>query len=195
MESLYLCLLTVKHRTSRTQPSRPNNFCGLRRYTAELSHIEAGLSMYLYTTQTKLVLSVQKRQMTTSSTVARTLHCQVPFSWKTGWNTNPCPTFTSVHFHDETVFFFFYPCATTEETLSPLLPVNNSQQEYCITSDGDVMLVGDSWKANACTSCTCNNGTIQCFSQRCPAANCRVPVLRKGQCCPHCLGEYFGACQ
>ncbi|CAB1434145.1 unnamed protein product [Pleuronectes platessa] len=74
-----------------------------------------------------------------------------------------------------------------EETLSPLLPVNNSQQEYCITSDGDVLLAGDSWKANACTSCTCNNATIQCFSQRCPAANCRVPVLRKGQCCPHCL--------
>ncbi|XP_042244625.1 cysteine-rich motor neuron 1 protein isoform X2 [Thunnus maccoyii] len=79
-------------------------------------------------------------------------------------------------------------CPTCEEeTLSPLLPVNNSLQEYCITSDGDVLLAGDSWKANACTSCTCNNGTIQCFSQRCPAANCRVPVLRKGQCCPHCL--------
>uniref|UniRef100_A0A3Q3JSK3 Cysteine rich transmembrane BMP regulator 1 (Chordin like) n=1 Tax=Monopterus albus TaxID=43700 RepID=A0A3Q3JSK3_MONAL len=70
-------------------------------------------------------------------------------------------------------------------------PVHNSQQEYCITSDGDVLLAGDSWKANACTSCTCNNGTIHCFSQRCPAANCRVPVLRKGQCCPHCLGEYL----
>ncbi|XP_034078429.1 cysteine-rich motor neuron 1 protein isoform X2 [Gymnodraco acuticeps] len=74
-----------------------------------------------------------------------------------------------------------------EETQSPLLPVNTNQQEYCITSDGDVLLAGDSWKANACTSCTCNNGTIQCFSQHCPAANCRVPVLRKGQCCPHCL--------
>uniref|UniRef100_H3DJ98 Cysteine-rich motor neuron 1 protein n=1 Tax=Tetraodon nigroviridis TaxID=99883 RepID=H3DJ98_TETNG len=74
-----------------------------------------------------------------------------------------------------------------DETQSPLLPVNSSQQEYCITNDGDVLLVGDSWKANACTSCTCNNGTIQCFSQSCPAANCRVPVLRKGQCCPHCL--------
>lgn len=86
-------------------------------------------------------------------------------------------------------------CATADETLSPLLPVNNSQQEYCITNDGDVLLAGDSWKANACTSCTCNNGTIQCFSQRCPAANCRVPVLRKGQCCPHCLGEYLGASQ
>ncbi|KAK7904977.1 hypothetical protein WMY93_017584 [Mugilogobius chulae] len=70
---------------------------------------------------------------------------------------------------------------------SPLLPVNRSQQEYCITSDGDVLLAGDSWRANACTSCTCNNGTIECFSQRCPAASCRVPVLRKGQCCPHCL--------
>ncbi|XP_067336699.1 cysteine-rich motor neuron 1 protein isoform X2 [Channa argus] len=69
----------------------------------------------------------------------------------------------------------------------PEVPVINSQQEYCITSDGDMLLAGDSWKANACTSCTCNNGTIQCFSQHCPAANCRIPVLRKGQCCPHCL--------
>uniref|UniRef100_A0A3P8UED6 Cysteine rich transmembrane BMP regulator 1 n=1 Tax=Cynoglossus semilaevis TaxID=244447 RepID=A0A3P8UED6_CYNSE len=76
---------------------------------------------------------------------------------------------------------------------SPLLPVNNNEQEYCITNDGDVLLNGDSWKANACTSCTCNNGTIQCFSQHCPAANCRVPVLRKGQCCPYCIGEYLGA--
>ncbi|XP_047466539.1 cysteine-rich motor neuron 1 protein isoform X3 [Mugil cephalus] len=76
-------------------------------------------------------------------------------------------------------------CHVCSETL---LPVNNSsQKEYCITSDGDMLLAGDSWKANACTSCTCNNGTIQCFSQRCPAATCRVPVLRKGQCCPHCL--------
>ncbi|XP_034051242.1 cysteine-rich motor neuron 1 protein-like isoform X2 [Thalassophryne amazonica] len=74
-----------------------------------------------------------------------------------------------------------------EETLNTLLPVNSTQQAYCITSDGDVMAAGDSWKPNACTSCTCTNGTIQCFSQRCPAASCRVPVLRKGQCCPHCL--------
>lgn len=84
---------------------------------------------------------------------------------------------------------FLYPRVTTEEALSSGLPVNNSQQEYCITGGGDVLLSGDSWRANACTSCTCNNGTIQCFSQRCPPANCRVPVLRKGQCCPQCLGE------
>lgn len=83
-------------------------------------------------------------------------------------------------------------CSPAEETLSPLLPVNSSQQQYCITIEGDVLLAGDSWRANACTSCACNNGTIQCFSQRCPAVNCRVPVLRKGQCCPHCLGEFCG---
>uniref|UniRef100_A0A087XYX7 Cysteine rich transmembrane BMP regulator 1 (Chordin like) n=1 Tax=Poecilia formosa TaxID=48698 RepID=A0A087XYX7_POEFO len=75
-----------------------------------------------------------------------------------------------------------------EETESNLLPVNGSQQEFCITAEGDMLQAGDSWKANACTSCTCSNGTIQCFSQHCPAASCRVPVLLKGQCCPHCLG-------
>ncbi|XP_060789927.1 cysteine-rich motor neuron 1 protein-like isoform X3 [Neoarius graeffei] len=74
-----------------------------------------------------------------------------------------------------------------EDTLSSLLPVDNSQQEYCISRDGDILLAGDSWKPNACTSCICNNGTIQCFSQRCLAAKCKVPVLRKGQCCPQCL--------
>ncbi|XP_028823558.1 cysteine-rich motor neuron 1 protein isoform X2 [Denticeps clupeoides] len=68
-----------------------------------------------------------------------------------------------------------------------LLPVNGSQRDYCISSDGDMLMAGDSWKANACTSCTCRNGSIQCFSQHCPPAHCRVPVLRKGQCCPHCL--------
>ncbi|KAG7246858.1 hypothetical protein CRUP_013197, partial [Coryphaenoides rupestris] len=74
-----------------------------------------------------------------------------------------------------------------EDRLSALLPVTPSQQEYCITGEGDVLLSGDSWKPNACTSCTCASGTVECFSQRCPAARCRVPVLRKGQCCPHCL--------
>ncbi|XP_052001418.1 cysteine-rich motor neuron 1 protein-like isoform X1 [Xyrauchen texanus] len=78
-----------------------------------------------------------------------------------------------------------YTCP--EDKLNPLLPVNNSQQEYCISTNGEILLAGDSWKSNACTSCTCRNGTVECFSQHCPPASCRVPVLRKGQCCPHCL--------
>ncbi|XP_015206403.1 cysteine-rich motor neuron 1 protein-like isoform X1 [Lepisosteus oculatus] len=74
-----------------------------------------------------------------------------------------------------------------DDQLKPLLPVNNSQSEFCTSSEGELLLSGFSWKDNPCTSCTCNNGTIQCFSQQCPPANCRVPVLRKGQCCPYCL--------
>ncbi|KAM6961284.1 LOW QUALITY PROTEIN: cysteine-rich motor neuron 1 protein [Aplochiton taeniatus] len=74
-----------------------------------------------------------------------------------------------------------------ENQPGPLLPVDSAQQDYCVTGEGDVLLSGDSWRANACTSCLCANGTVQCFSQRCPPATCRVPVLRKGQCCPHCL--------
>lgn len=88
-----------------------------------------------------------------------------------------------------------YMFSPEEETERNLLPVNSSQQEFCITAEGDMLQAGDSWKANACTSCTCNNGTIQCFSQRCPAASCRVPVLLKGQCCPHCLGTFLGGCR
>ncbi|KAK1158895.1 cysteine-rich motor neuron 1 protein-like [Acipenser oxyrinchus oxyrinchus] len=80
-------------------------------------------------------------------------------------------------------------CCNTcpDDHFKPLLPVNSSQPEYCISSEGEILLAGESWKANPCTSCTCNNGTIQCFSQSCPPAFCRVPVLRKGQCCPYCL--------
>lgn len=83
--------------------------------------------------------------------------------------------------------YTLYNCLADEK--ANFLPVNNSQREYCTSSDGDILLAGDSWKPNACTSCICNNGTIQCFSQRCPAARCKVPVLRKGQCCPQCLGK------
>lgn len=94
-------------------------------------------------------------------------------TWKWECSTLPCNLCTCL----------------AEDTTSSLLPVNNSQREYCISNDGDILLAGDSWKPNACTSCICNNGTIQCFSQRCPAAKCKVPVLRKGQCCPRCLGK------
>ncbi|XP_065131160.1 cysteine-rich motor neuron 1 protein-like isoform X3 [Paramisgurnus dabryanus] len=74
-----------------------------------------------------------------------------------------------------------------EDELNPLLPVNGSQQEYCVSTNGEILLAGDLWRSNACSSCTCRNGTIECFHQRCPPAQCRVPVLRKGQCCPQCL--------
>lgn len=108
-------------------------------------------------------------------------------------SANPRPSIITVVLENgnEALVFTMYTLYTcvSEDTISSLLPVNNSQREYCISSDGDILLAGDSWKPNACTSCICNNGTIQCFSQRCPAAKCKVPVLRKGQCCPQCLGK------
>ncbi|XP_064421075.1 cysteine-rich motor neuron 1 protein-like isoform X2 [Latimeria chalumnae] len=75
-----------------------------------------------------------------------------------------------------------------DDQLKALLPVNSSRSEYCLSSEGEILLAGESWKLNPCTSCACNNGTIRCFSQSCPSAPCRVPVLRKGQCCPYCPG-------
>ncbi|XP_016329661.1 cysteine-rich motor neuron 1 protein-like isoform X2 [Sinocyclocheilus anshuiensis] len=70
-----------------------------------------------------------------------------------------------------------------EDKLETLRP------EFCVSSSGEILQAGDSWKPNACSSCVCRNGSVQCFSQQCPAADCRVPVLRKGQCCPQCMLE------
>ncbi|XP_077096594.1 cysteine-rich motor neuron 1 protein isoform X6 [Siphateles boraxobius] len=67
-----------------------------------------------------------------------------------------------------------------------LEPVDSSGQE-CVSSAGEIRLSGDSWRIDACRSCTCRDGAVQCFSQTCPTLPCRVPVLRKGQCCPQCL--------
>ncbi|XP_033632491.1 cysteine-rich motor neuron 1 protein-like [Asterias rubens] len=47
---------------------------------------------------------------------------------------------------------------------------------------------GASWKEDDCTSCTCQDGEITCYSQVCTPVDCRVPVLKKGQCCPACMG-------
>ncbi|XP_067310953.1 cysteine-rich motor neuron 1 protein-like isoform X2 [Pseudorasbora parva] len=78
-----------------------------------------------------------------------------------------------------------YTCP--EDTLEPLLPPNSSRQESCVSSEGEILPAGASWKADGCSSCSCRDGTIRCFSLQCPAVGCRVPVLRKGQCCPQCL--------
>uniref|UniRef100_A0A9J8BIA6 Cysteine-rich motor neuron 1 protein n=1 Tax=Cyprinus carpio carpio TaxID=630221 RepID=A0A9J8BIA6_CYPCA len=74
-----------------------------------------------------------------------------------------------------------YTCP--EDKPEPLRP------EFCVSSSGEILQAGDSWKPNACSSCVCRNGSVRCFSQQCPAADCRVPVLRKGQCCPQCMLE------
>lgn len=60
-----------------------------------------------------------------------------------------------------------------------------------------MFLAAESWKPDVCTSCVCMNSLISCFSESCPAVSCERPVLRKGQCCPYCIGktktESFGS--
>ncbi|XP_016144905.1 cysteine-rich motor neuron 1 protein-like [Sinocyclocheilus grahami] len=80
-------------------------------------------------------------------------------------------------------------CYTCTDDLEPPRPVNSSLQELCVSSAGEILRSGDSWKPNACSSCVCRDGNVRCFSQQCPLADCRVPVLRKGQCCPQCMLE------
>lgn len=48
---------------------------------------------------------------------------------------------------------------------------------------------GDTWRVSACQSCMCENGIVHCFSQTCPLLDCQNTVLKKGQCCPSCLGK------
>ncbi|XP_069696769.1 cysteine-rich motor neuron 1 protein-like [Periplaneta americana] len=50
-------------------------------------------------------------------------------------------------------------------------------------------LHGNTWMEDACRSCSCTNGNVECFTQECPAVSCDRPVLVKNQCCPMCLAH------
>ena len=69
---------------------------------------------------------------------------------------------------------------------------NESVPSYCRNDEGDIFLAAESWKPDACTSCVCMDSAISCYSESCPSVACERPVLRKGQCCPYCLGKIKG---
>ncbi|CAB1331095.1 unnamed protein product, partial [Coregonus sp. 'balchen'] len=75
-----------------------------------------------------------------------------------------------------------------DEPITPQSPSNDSMPSYCRNEEGDIFLAAESWKPNTCSSCVCLDGQISCFSESCPPVGCARPVLRKGQCCPYCLG-------
>ncbi|CAD5111438.1 DgyrCDS746 [Dimorphilus gyrociliatus] len=45
---------------------------------------------------------------------------------------------------------------------------------------------GDSWRENACTSCSCVDGRIICYVHVCPELQCEEALLLEGRCCPFC---------
>ncbi|KAK1793561.1 hypothetical protein P4O66_011930 [Electrophorus voltai] len=76
-----------------------------------------------------------------------------------------------------------------DEALNPPVPSNDSVPRYCRDDEGDIFLAAESWKPNVCSSCVCLDGVISCFTESCPPVSCARPILRKGQCCPYCLGR------
>lgn len=83
---------------------------------------------------------------------------------------------------------FIFP----EEPPQPSSPHNESVPSYCKNDEGDIFLAAESWKPDVCTSCVCMDSVISCYSESCPSVSCERPVLRKGQCCPYCIGKTNG---
>lgn len=80
---------------------------------------------------------------------------------------------------------FIFP----DEPLQPSSSHNESVPSYCKNDEGDIFLAAESWKPDVCTSCVCMDSVISCYSESCPSVSCERPVLRKGQCCPYCIGK------
>ncbi|TKC44682.1 hypothetical protein EI555_001808, partial [Monodon monoceros] len=76
-----------------------------------------------------------------------------------------------------------------DEPLQPSSSHNDSVPSYCKNDEGDIFLAAESWKPDVCTSCVCMDSVISCYSESCPSVSCERPVLRKGQCCPYCIGK------
>ena len=55
----------------------------------------------------------------------------------------------------------------------------------------DVFANGDTWNIDACTTCECNNGLINCLPLSCSATNCPSgrTFTPEGECCPVCSTE------
>lgn len=76
-----------------------------------------------------------------------------------------------------------------DEPPPPSSSHNESVPSYCKNDEGDIFLAAESWKPDVCTSCVCRDSVISCYSESCPSVSCERPVLRKGQCCPYCIGK------
>ncbi|KAL8583263.1 hypothetical protein ACOMHN_043098 [Nucella lapillus] len=51
---------------------------------------------------------------------------------------------------------------------------------------GEVYRDGDQFKPDACTTCSCERGSVRCASQDCPPVRCDNPLTPPLACCPAC---------
>ena len=60
----------------------------------------------------------------------------------------------------------------------------------CYISRNRLFYHGESLKFDDCNTCTCNNGSLDCQVEACPALDCQKATKREGECCPQCPGEW-----
>ncbi|XP_071962358.1 cysteine-rich motor neuron 1 protein-like isoform X2 [Antedon mediterranea] len=120
------------------------------------------------------------------------------------WNINMC---TNCVCHDGHVLCSAANCpplpcvhpSINDNDCCPHCPVvdgsGDGENMPCVQPGGVVYEDGFKWKKDDCTSCKCESGEVTCYSNTCPPANCKTPVLRKGQCCPSCLEESVVNCE
>ena len=77
-------------------------------------------------------------------------------------------------------------CATCADAASAA----GRQAAACRDAAGGFWADEEVWRQDACVSCQCRGGEVSCFHERCPQLDCPRPVLKKGHCCPVCLGEH-----
>lgn len=54
----------------------------------------------------------------------------------------------------------------------------------CVSASGEIILNGQSWQDDDCTSCICHDGVPHCQAYMCEA--CANPRYEPGECCPRC---------
>lgn len=101
------------------------------------------------------------------------------------WSSLCCTVGALQHLLSPTDLLFTF----ADEPLQPSSSHNDSVPSYCKNDEGDIFLAAESWKPDVCTSCVCLDSVISCYSESCPSVSCERPVLRKGQCCPYCIGK------
>lgn len=56
----------------------------------------------------------------------------------------------------------------------------------CSGDNGTLHLNNEKWKVNACKTCSCLNGQVECQTDICPEPACKNPKRVEGICCPVC---------
>ena len=75
-------------------------------------------------------------------------------------------------------------------TPEPSPPTTATVTGGCRDVRGTFIPEGGTFKPDACSTCTCREGALQCATVDCAPPPCKFPIIAKGVCCPVCPGEF-----